>query len=311
MGALLQLGAVALAAAQDGSAKVNADPAQFEVTVTGTAAKRGAATSNAIVLIPGLASPGAVWDSTVEHLCRRGPHQCHVLSLAGYAGKPAVAKPSLDTVRRQLAAYIRTKGLAQPTVIGHSLGGFLALQLASTEPALVGRVVAVDSLPAMGAAQYAALTSTQLRDMAQQRRTAMLAQPPGAFDATTAAMVPTMVNSPGDAQKILAWTKESDRTTVVETMTDLMGTDLREDVARITAPVLVLGTWIAYKAYVPRETVEATFRDQYRKTPKVTIDMADNARHFVMYDDPAWMLARIDRFLAQPLAQPLAHAPAP
>lgn len=265
--------------------------AQFEVVVTGT--------GKPLVLIPGLASPAAVWDGTVEHLCKRGKYQCHVLGLAGFAGKPAVAAPSLDTVTQQLADYIRAKALVQPTVIGHSLGGFLALRLAIDQPALVGRLVVVDALPALGAAQVPALTPVQLREMAVQRRSAMLAQPAEQFMAGSTMAIRTMVSSPAHVEQVTAWSRQSDRATVVQAMTELMGSDLRQDVARITAPTLVLGSWIAYKDFVPRSAVEATYRDQYRHAPKASIEVADSARHFIMLDDPAWMLARIERFLAQ------------
>lgn len=278
------------AADANAEAKANA-AAQFDVATTGK--------GKPVILIPGLVSPGAVWDSTVDHLCKRGPYQCHVLSLAGFAGKPAVAAPSLDTVKQQLASYIRAKGLGQATLIGHSLGGLLALRLAIDEPKLVGRVVVVDSLPALGAAQMASLTSAQLRDMAAQQRKAMLAQPAAQMDAGTAMAIRTMATSPAHVETITGWSRQSDRATVVHAMTDLMGTDLRQDVARITAPVLVLGTWIAYRDFAPRSAIEATFRDQYKQAPTAKIEMSDTARHFVMLDDPAWMLDRIDRFLAQ------------
>lgn len=268
-----------------------AAPAQFDVAVTGA--------GQPLILIPGLASPGAVWDATVERLCKRGAYQCHVVSLAGFAGKPAVAAPSLDAVSAQLAEYLRAGKLERSTVIGHSLGGFLALRLAIDAPRQVARVVVVDALPALGAVQAPALTAAQLRDTAAQQRSAMLAQPAEQFQAGSDMAIRTMVTKPEDAARISAWGRQSDRATVVQAMTDLMGADLRQDVARIQAPVLVLGSWIAYRDFAPKSAIEATFRDQYRLAPKVRIELADSARHFIMFDDPAWMLERIERFLAE------------
>jgi alpha-beta hydrolase superfamily lysophospholipase len=76
-----------------------------------------------------------------------------------------------------------------------------------------------------------------------------------------------------------------------------MSDDLRDDVSRIKAPTLVLGTWIAYKDYAPKEAIAAVYTTQYAKLPGVRVEMADNARHFIMYDDPTWMYDRIDNFL--------------
>ena len=48
---------------------------------------------------PGLQSAGAVWDTTVAHYKER--YECHVLTLAGFAGQPALpaGTPFLKTVR--------------------------------------------------------------------------------------------------------------------------------------------------------------------------------------------------------------------
>lgn len=70
-------------------------PTAFTVSVTGTGAGAGAP----VILIPGLASSGAVWDGTVQRFCAQ--RQCHVLTLAGFAGTPAVDAPLLPAVEQQ------------------------------------------------------------------------------------------------------------------------------------------------------------------------------------------------------------------
>ena len=68
--------AVGIAAAIASSAHA-ATP--FEVRVTGNGPD--------VLLIPGLASSGDVWDDTVKALAPH--HRCHVFTLAGFAGVPA------------------------------------------------------------------------------------------------------------------------------------------------------------------------------------------------------------------------------
>jgi pimeloyl-ACP methyl ester carboxylesterase len=82
-----------------------------------------------IVFIPGLSSPGSVWDRAVAHLAKR--YTCHVLTLAGFAGQPAMpGAPFLPRERDAILAYIRAHHLERPVVVGHSLGGFLAFAIA-------------------------------------------------------------------------------------------------------------------------------------------------------------------------------------
>ena len=271
------------------SATASAAPSAFQVKVTGTGAP--------LILIPGLASSGEVWDGTVAHYCGGGKYQCHVLTLAGFAGVPAIEGPLLPAVEQQLSDYISTQKLKKPVVIGHSLGGFLGLKLAADHPDQVGRLIIVDSLPALGATQMPSATSAQLKEMGEGMRKQMMTQ-----DAATAAagqqqMLRTMVTKQEDIDRVAAWGKRSDRVTVINAMADLMSDDLRQDVSRIEAPTLVLGSWIAYKAYGVKPMFEQTYNTQYQRLAGVKVELSDNARHFIMYDDPAWMYDRIDQFL--------------
>lgn len=278
----------AFAAPGSGTAAAAASPAAFRVDVRGSGAP--------VILIPGLASSGEVWKETAAHLC--GPRQCHVLTLAGFAGQPALPQGELlPSAEQQLADYIAANKLDKPTIIGHSLGGFLAMKLASDHPDKVGRLVIVDSLPALGATRVPTATAEQLQAGAARMRDAMAQQDPAAYAASQQQVVSSMVTASADVERVMAWGRASDRATVIDAMYRIMATDLRGDVAHIKAPTLVLGTWAAYKSFAPKEAVEATFRAQYAKLPGVQIELADTARHFIMYDDPNWMYDRIDNFL--------------
>jgi pimeloyl-ACP methyl ester carboxylesterase len=267
----------------------HAAPSAFKVDVTGQGAP--------IILIPGLASSGEVWDGTVARYCGAGKHQCHVVTLAGFAGVPAIDAPLLSTVEQQLSDYINDKKLQGPVVIGHSLGGFIGMKLAADHPAQVGRLIIVDTLPALGATQMPGTTSAQLKEMASGMRKHMLEQDPSVFGAGQLQMVRTMVTRQEDLDRVIAWGKRSDRTTVINAMADMMGDDLRQDISRIKAPTLVLGSWIAYKDYGGKPVFEQMYKAQYQQLTGVKVELADTARHFIMYDDPAWMYDRIDNFL--------------
>ncbi|XLZ72471.1 alpha/beta hydrolase [Massilia sp. SR12] len=250
----------------------------------------------AVILIPGLASSGEVWQDSTTRICAK--RQCHILTLAGFAGVPALqGERLLPAAEQQLADYITANKLGKPTVIGHSLGGFLGMKLASDHPDKVGRLVIVDSFPALGATRNPAISKELLQAGAAQMRDAMRSQDDATFSAMQQRSVATMVTSPDHAQRIASWGKLSDRATITDAMYDIMASDLREDVARIKAPTLVLGAWASYKAFAPKEAIEGLFKAQYAKLPNVKVELAESARHFIMYDEPEWMYARIDQFI--------------
>jgi pimeloyl-ACP methyl ester carboxylesterase len=279
----------ALAAGLLLSATAIAAPSAFQVKVSGSGAP--------IILIPGLASSGEVWDGTVARYCASGKHQCHVLTLAGFAGVPAIDGPLLPAVEQQLSDYIAARKFKNPVIIGHSLGGFLGMKLAADHPDQVGRLVIVDSLPALGATQMPSATSAQLKEMAEGMRSRMAAQDAATAGAGQQQMLRTMITRQEDIDRVDAWGKSSDRVTVINAMADLMADDMRQDISRIKAPTLVLGSWIAYKDFGAKPMFEQTYKSQYQQLAGVQVELADHARHFIMYDDPAWMYDRIDRFL--------------
>ena len=262
----------------------------FSVKVTG-AGGSGAP----VILIPGLASPGEVWDGTVQRFC--AARQCHVLTLAGFAGAPAIDAPLLPAVEQQLSTYIAENKMGKPVLIGHSMGAFLALKLAADHPEQVGRVVVVDALPALGATQMPNVTAKQLDAMAAQMRDRVLQGDDATFAAQQRQTAGTLVTGKADVERIVAWSLKSDRKAMATSMYQMLADDLRPGLARIKAPTLVLAGVAGFKAFMPRGAVEAMYVSQYQNLSGVQIELADNARHFIMYDDPDWMYARIDQFL--------------
>ncbi|RFP12338.1 alpha/beta hydrolase [Duganella sp. BJB488] len=279
--------AASLALAYSAGASAAASHPAFKVQVTGQGAP--------VILIPGLASSGEVWDGTVAHYC--GSRQCHVVTLAGFAGVPAIEGPLLPAVEQQLSDYIAANKFDHPIIIGHSLGGFVGMKLAADHPDQVGRLVIVDTLPALAAVQMPSITGAQMKEMAAGLRTRMESMDAEAKRANQMKTLQSMITKQEDIDRAAAWGKQSDPATVTNAMVEMMSEDMRAEVGRIKAPTLVRGSWIAYKDYGSKPMFEQMYTSQYQQLPNVKVELADNARHFIMYDDPAWMYDRIDNFL--------------
>lgn len=253
----------------------------------------------AIVMIPGLASSGATWDGTVEHLS--GHYRCYQLTLAGFAGEPAIGGPLLTEARDQIAEYIRDNHLERPVIMGHSLGGDIALDLAAHDPELVGPVIIVDSLPFFAGAWFQAKTLAEAQPTIEQMRKGMEAMTPAQWEAMTKSGASTnaMATSEKDQKTLIEWGLASDQKTVTDAMIELVSTDLRPELNRIDTPVLVIGTWIGLQSFgVTKDSVTAEFKAQYASVKHLDLTIADKARHFVMWDDPTWFNTQVDGFLA-------------
>ena len=269
-----------------------AAPSAFQTRLTGH--------GRPMILIPGLSSGGETWDSTVEHFKNR--FECHVITVAGFAGVPrtSAASPMLDRVVDDLAKYIRDRGLRKPVIVGHSLGGFLALKFAIAYPDLAGSIVDVD-----GYADYLTLTATgstpeQAKAIGESIKKNMSGMTRPAYEAyvTGGAATRFMVTRDADFQTLVKWGLASDPKAVGEALGEMYETDLRADLAKIQAPTLVLAAWKSYAEYTDHTRHMATLRNQFANLRGVRIELNDAARHFIMWDDPQWMFSHMDRFLA-------------
>lgn len=261
----------------------------MEVEVVGT--------GRPVLMIPGLNSGADTWTDTCTAL--QPQVQCHIVQLPGFAGTPRVDEPAfLAPMRDRLLAYISHAKLKRPDVMGHSLGGGLALQMAIAQPEAVGKLVIVDSLPFFGAVRDPSLTAETIRPMATQMAAGMRAADDATFRKQADAAIQSMVHDPARTTQLKAWGAASDRESTTQAMYELMTTDLRADIARVKAPTLVLGSWAAYKPYGSTlESTRAIFATQYAALPGARIEMSQDGYHFLMWDDPKWLVSQVRGFL--------------
>ncbi len=253
-----------------------------------------------IIFIPGLTCPGAVWDETIAQL--KGKYSCHVITLPGFAGRPAVDRDEyLLSMRDEIISYIAANRMKNVTIVGHSLGGFLGLSIASKMPNMISSMIIVDSLPFMSAIQNAAATEESARPMAQKMREQMANATPEQVKESQKYFLPGMVDNKEKRELISRWGIESDSRTVAQAMYELQTTDLRDDISTVKCPTLILGAWIAYKQYgATKESTARIFELQYAQLASKKIALSDIGKHFLMYDDPEWFFNHVNEFLKNP-----------
>ena len=258
-------------------------PTTFEVKVTGH--------GRAVIFIPGFACSGRVWSSTVAHL--NGTVEAHVVTFAGFAGAPPVAEPSLARIRTELERYILENSLTDAVVVGHSLGGHMALWLAEIVRGL-GAVVDVEGLPFLAAANDAAMTEARAHTMVQQRVAQFRSMTDDALGEWIRRSMSGMFTRPEDRARGLSECVKSDVATVAQIFGEGVAKDLRADLSRIAAPVTLV---VATESEVPSPDLRAQWQAQIAGIPNVDLVFM-LGRHFVMYDQPAEFNALLARVIA-------------
>ena len=230
-----------------------------------------------VIFIPGLGCPGEMWDDTVGRL---PGVEAHVLTLAGFAGVHATKPPLGANVRRELVRYIRGHHLDHPVIVGHSLGGFIAYWVAETAPDLIGGVVVVDAGAALGDNDPG--TAHVLRNMWAQAGDDEI--PQQVRDAYSG-----MVGDPQRIAPFIDAIARSDRQTMGDAIYEIVTTDLRANLGRIRAPLLLV---LADGGY------QQLYRTQADAVHDRSVVVIPKTHHFVMLDDPDGFAQALAKFLA-------------
>jgi pimeloyl-ACP methyl ester carboxylesterase len=98
-----------------------------------------------LVFVPGWCCDTTFFEPQVAHFAPR--HEVVVLALRGCGRSAAGDGYAVEDHADDVAALFRELGLERPVVAGHSLGGMVALELASRHPSLPGAAVALDPGP--------------------------------------------------------------------------------------------------------------------------------------------------------------------
>lgn len=238
-----------------------------------------------IVMIPGLASSRETWRATAERL--RANYRLHLVQVAGFAGEPVRGNATGEffaPVVADIAAYLATLG-KPATVMGHSLGGTFGLDLLQRHPKLVSRLLVVDALPFFGVVMAGpAATVDTVRPMVEAMSRAPATR---MSDAQTRTMMAQMATAPVDVDRISGWSRLSDPAVVSKAMREDMLADLRPGLRAVRAPVTVL-----YETPLTPLMIAG-----YASLQGSTLVEVPQAKHFIMYDQPARFEAEVDDFL--------------
>jgi len=101
-----------------------------------------------VILIHGIASSYHNWDDLIPELVR-SDFACYALDLLGHGDSPKLDSRAyqMEWMYQHFAGWMRSLHLTEPAIlIGHSLGGYLALEYARRVPAWTDSLVLVDPL---------------------------------------------------------------------------------------------------------------------------------------------------------------------
>lgn len=246
---------------------------------------------SALVLLHGILMSGNAWQRVVPLLTDQ--YQVYALTTAGHhGGSPAPRRPNrISDLVDDAERYLDERGLDRPHLAGHSLGGWMAIELARR-----GRAATVCALAPAGfwsagdSAQ--AQVHKQIRKIVAMKRLARPVRP----------VVALVMKSP--TLRRIAWRDaacHADRLTATQGLellddavgctvneTDLLGSD--EEIAPLDPlPCPVTIAWSGKDAIIPVPPCDTIAR---QRLPRASFTTLPGVGHVPMIDDPE-LVARV------------------
>ena len=251
-----------------------------------------------VILIPGLASGAWVWRDSIAAL--RAGHRVYAVTLPGFDGRAAAPGDPLALAADALHAFIVAQRLERPVLVGHSLGGTLALMLAAANPDLVGGVVTVDGLPVFPGTEN--IDAGGRDALAERFRERLAGLSPAQFEAQQLQYMRGLgVIDEAKAAEVARLTSRSDPRAVADYAAAVVARDLRPQLPGIRVPVLAV-----VPCYAPdlaamglsQEAKVAYYRTLLSGVARLDVVAIAPARHFAMLDQPQAFTDALAKFLA-------------
>jgi N-formylmaleamate deformylase len=228
----------------------------------------GAQAGPPLVLVPGITSPAATWGFVGEGFGRSFDTYVIDVRGRGLSSSGAQLDYSLDTYAKDVSAFAQALKLAPYLLVGHSMGGRIAIR-ATRDDAQVKKVVIIDPpLSGPGRPPYPSPLERYLTALALARRGASLEE--------LRPLTPTWKE---EHLRVRAeWLHTCDETAIVQTHRGFQTDDIHADLPKIQARALFI---VAGKGPLTKDAVD----ELGRLAPAMPVRTVPAAGHMIPMDN--------------------------
>ena len=224
-----------------------------------------------MVLIHDLGSNARVWQEVEPYL--RGTFQEWTFELSGHGTTRPLAKPGIAAEAARLADFLAAEGIAYPTLVGHGVGGMIALRYTLDHPSKVHRLILLDT------------TARQLSTPEQQKE--MAASLATNYDETVARRYLSMSPSDEVSDRILDDALRTDSASFIGLLMSTNGFDVTPELGALTVPLLIVGSELMFPEGVDSRHVLEHAGFGFARA--LSFKRIEKTGHFMMLERPVYL----------------------
>lgn len=223
-----------------------------------------------MILIHGLGASNEIWNGLIPYL--QGTFNVFSFELSGHGTTQPVLDPTIEGEADRLAAFIQDNGIAYPTLVGHGIGGMVALQYSLDNPAHVHRLIMIDSAP---------------RQLAtQEQKTEVANALVNDYDMFIFNRYSSMGPDPDITDQVVDMALRTHRVSFISMLTSSFDYDMTERLYEFTVPLLVVGSELLFPD--PETSKQVLNQIGFGKARSLTFKRIGMTGHYVMMERPVY-----------------------
>ncbi len=238
-----------------------------------------------VIFVPALYCGPWQWNGQVSLLAPR--YDIYVVTLPGMDGRPRVAPDRLmERAVAGLARLIAERRLVKPIIVGHSLGGTVAVMFGELHSDEAGGIIAAE-----GGHPVAPTAAAREAYVARAAAPFENAGPAG-FDRTMRATLSFLIGSSRDVDAVAPLAERSDPRAVADWLRAALSLDLTPGLRLLRAPFVEIVPYDesvdSYRGLRTPSAKRRVYATWVAHAPgSWGVVMIDRSRHFLMFDQPA------------------------
>jgi len=221
-----------------------------------------------MVLIHGLGAKAEVWNDVIPFL--ENTFTVQVFELAGHGQTRPIADDSITKEVARLAEFLAEVDFVYPTLVGHGMGGMIALQYALDHPADVHRLIMIDSAPVQLASQ--------------EEKAAVGQQLISDYDRFVGARFLSMSTDKTIQDRVLDMALRTDSATFISLLMSSFDFDTTDRLDQLSVPLLVVGSELMFPASGSSRHLLEHYGFGHARS--LSFKRVGKSGHFVMLEQP-------------------------
>ena len=224
-----------------------------------------------MVLIHGLGGNADIWDDCLPYL--KGTFKVWTFEMAGHGRTQPITDPTINKEAERLAAYLEEEGIAYPTLVGHALGGMVALRYTIDHPADVSRLILLDAAP---------------KQLASEEQKAAVGQElANDYDRYVYSRFVNMTPNEEVTERIVDMALRTDSATFISLLMSSFDFDVTEHLFSLPVPLLVVGSELMFPSDDDSRHMLAHYG--FAEARSLSFKRMGGTGHFMMMERPIYL----------------------